>query len=196
MSPSGERSPEWYAHAVAGLLNAVEQCCARRAGGPQRQLPSPFSSLSALSLSRPVCVQTNDYLIAAAVATGTSITKRFYFSADGGVTFARLTPADEWVRDKVKSVFSKVPALLFTGNVAHEYRDPNAPADDPEDQKSPAGTPPHSPKEPKAVDPSKRYGGRAIDCVLQCNTTMDLIVSYALLCWSLSALARCVDTGK
>jgi len=98
---------------------------------------------------------SNDYLIAASVAASTSVAKRFYFSADGGVTFARLTPADEWVRDKAKNVFSKVAALLFTGNPAHEYRDPNAPPEDP-DQKSPAGTPPQSPKEPKPVDPSKR----------------------------------------
>jgi len=93
-----------------------------------------------------------DYLVAVSIASHSTITKRYYFSSDGGVTFARLPAADDWVREKIRTVFSKIPALLFTGLPAHEYRDPNQPVEEPEDK----DVDEPEQKGPKPVDPNKR----------------------------------------
>jgi len=100
---------------------------------------------------------SNDYLIASSMLTAANgaIEKRYYFSTDSGVTFARLAAADEWVREKIRTVFNKIGSLLFTGQPAFEYKDPTQPPEDP-DAKDDA-TPPGSPKgAPAAVDPNKR----------------------------------------
>lgn len=98
----------------------------------------------------------NDYLIAVSISTGAggAIDKRFYFSTDSGVSFARLPAADQWVRDKIRNVFSKIGALLFTGQPAFEHKDPTQPPEDPDAKDE--STPPASPKGPAAVDPNKR----------------------------------------
>jgi len=97
---------------------------------------------------------SNDYLLAVAISSTSNIEKRFYFSVDSGITFARLPTSDEWVREKIRKVFSKMPGLLFTGQPAFLYKDPNQPVVDETEAKSPAGTPPQSPKPAQPLDPN------------------------------------------
>jgi len=45
-----------------------------------------------------------DYLVAAAVVTTNKIVKKFYFSVDGGVSYAKLPAVDEWIVNKSVTV--------------------------------------------------------------------------------------------
>ena len=64
----------------------------------------------------------HDYLIAASTTLSASIDRSYYYSVDGGVTFAVLPTVDEWV-DKI----APLVVGLFTGNPALQYRDPTKP---------------------------------------------------------------------
>lgn len=92
---------------------------------------------------------TRDYFIAQGTTATDRITKSFYFSADEGVTFAKLPEVDEFIESKVGAVKG-----MFTGNPANLYKDPNAPpADEEEEEPEPEED---EGDEEKAPDPSKR----------------------------------------
>lgn len=89
---------------------------------------------------------TTDYLIAQGTVSTESIKKSYYFSCDNGVTFAKMSVMDDFIKEKVGTVSG-----LFTGNPAKLYKDPNAPAEEEEE-------PPEEDEgdEKKEDDPSKR----------------------------------------
>ena len=75
-----------------------------------------------------VLATQHDYLIAAATTLAQSIDRSYYYSVDGGVTFAVLPAVDEWVEKTAPLVTG-----LFTGNPALKYRDPTRPVKTNED---------------------------------------------------------------
>lgn len=62
----------------------------------------------------------NDYLVARSLTLDDSVNKSFYFSQDGGLSFAKLPQVDEWM-----STHSAAVRGRFTGDPAHIYRGPN-----------------------------------------------------------------------
>lgn len=101
-----------------------------------------------------------DYLIACATSVSETIKKSFYFSADNGLTFAKLPPVDDWVVERCVKTRG-----MFTGNPAQVLKDPlkivklgedGEPIEDeaePEPEEENEGD---ENKEEKAADPSKR----------------------------------------
>ena len=75
-----------------------------------------------LSFWGKILATQHDYLIAAATTLTQSIDRSYYYSVDGGVTFAVLPAVDEWVGSIAPLVVG-----LFTGNPALKYRDPTKP---------------------------------------------------------------------
>lgn len=63
-----------------------------------------------------------DYFIAQSIAVNTSVHKLYYWSNDGGLTFAKLPELDDFI----KSIAPHIRGL-FTGNPTLKYRDPNKP---------------------------------------------------------------------
>jgi len=103
---------------------------------------------------------TNDYLVAICTLTGSAIEKRFYFSSDGGSSFARLPATDEWVRGKIATIFKSTPSTLFTGQPGLEIKDPSQPQKQADD-KTPPQTPPESPKPAASASSAAAAGGAA-----------------------------------
>jgi hypothetical protein len=168
-----------------------------------------------------IWVQSNDYYLGLSVINGANgaLEKRFYFSADSGVTFARLPPADQWVRDKMRLVFSKLGGLLFTGQPGFEYKDPTAPgtielarfhpsipsahvfvcvwwsvcgAAEDADAKDDAGSPPASPKAGAAVDPNKRcvHTHTSLPCLLPLLSSHSRLLACLLACFHHSKMTE------
>jgi radial spoke head protein 9 len=63
-----------------------------------------------------------DYLIAQASEVTDNVSKLFFFSNDNGVTFAKLPDVDDWILERASLLNGR-----FTGDIAHQYRDPLAP---------------------------------------------------------------------
>lgn len=103
--------------------------------------------------------QDKDYLIAQAYAHGKDITKVFYFSEDGGVTFSKLPEVNDWITDKASRATGP-----FTGNPAFLYKEPKPKKEGEEDDEEEEEEEPEEEEEededgnpiPKVVDPSKR----------------------------------------
>ena len=64
----------------------------------------------------------HDYLVASATQLSSHVDRSYYYSVDGGVTFAVLPTVDEWAAQVAPLVVG-----LFTGNPALKYRDPSKP---------------------------------------------------------------------
>lgn len=90
---------------------------------------------------------SRDYFIAQGIVAQEAIEKTYYFSADEGVTFAKLPNVDDFIKEKVQ-----LASGLFTGDPAHVYKDPNAPPEDEEEQEEPE----EDEGDEKKDDPSKR----------------------------------------
>lgn len=91
---------------------------------------------------------TRDYFIARGVSISDNITKTFYFSADDGLTFAKLPEIDDFIMEKSAAVSG-----MFTGNPSLIYKDPNAPQEEEEEEEEEDED---EQDEPKQADPSKR----------------------------------------
>jgi radial spoke head protein 9 len=89
---------------------------------------------------------TRDYFIAQGATCTDCIKKSYFVSSDEGVNFSKLPEVDEFIQNKVATVRG-----LFTGNPANIYKDPNAPAEEEEEEPEE-----DEGDEPKADDPSKR----------------------------------------
>jgi len=63
-----------------------------------------------------------DYIIVQQVKLAQTIQKSYYWSNDGGVTFASLVSVDEWVSGRAPLINS-----TLTGNPSNKYRDPTKP---------------------------------------------------------------------
>ncbi|CEP00244.1 unnamed protein product (mitochondrion) [Plasmodiophora brassicae] len=90
------------------LVDPLEQTCLGRCLTPAEKLAAR-ASLSRVSLDDPfgslafwgkIFGQKADYLVARSLSTRLEIAKKFYFSADGGKTFAELPKLDAWAIEK------------------------------------------------------------------------------------------------
>jgi len=75
-------------------------------------------SLPAIALWGKIGGSQRDYFVARAVRVGTAVVKSFYFSGDGGVTFSKLPPVDDWLRERCAKIRGP-----FTGNASRRYKD-------------------------------------------------------------------------
>jgi len=65
---------------------------------------------------------SGDYIIVQQVKVAQTINKSYYWSNDGGITFASLVSVDEWVSARAPLINS-----TLTGNPSNKYRDPTKP---------------------------------------------------------------------
>jgi len=67
-----------------------------------------------------IFAQEKDYIIAAArTLNHFEIIKKFFFSEDGGLSFAELPPVEQWMEDQ-----SSILCEPFTGTISHTYTTP------------------------------------------------------------------------
>lgn len=79
-------------------------------------------SLPNISFWGKISGTTQDYFIATSISVGTTVNKLFYWSNDGGLTFAKLPEVDDFMRTLAPLIRG-----LFTGNPTLKYRDPRKP---------------------------------------------------------------------
>jgi len=75
-------------------------------------------SLPNISIWGKIAGGQKDYFVAQSISVTTSIVKTNYFSGDGCITFSKLPPVDDWLRERCIKIRG-----AFTGNPSRKYRD-------------------------------------------------------------------------